>query len=42
MRVNPGNPDLSYLVQKISGTAAVGGRMPRSARRPCSQDRIST
>ncbi len=28
MRVNPGNPDQSYLVQKIEGTAVVGGRMP--------------
>jgi len=28
LRVNPGNPDQSYIVQKISGTAAVGGRMP--------------
>ena len=28
MRVNPGNADASYLVQKIRGTAAVGGRMP--------------
>jgi len=27
-RVNPGNPDQSYIVQKISGNAAVGGRMP--------------
>jgi hypothetical protein len=27
-RVLPGNPDLSYLVQKIEGRAAVGGRMP--------------
>jgi hypothetical protein len=27
-RVEPGNPDMSYLVQKIQGTAAVGGRMP--------------
>jgi hypothetical protein len=27
-RVEPGNPDDSYLVQKIEGTAAVGGRMP--------------
>src|SRR6185503_1545972 len=25
---NPGNADQSYIVQKISGTAAVGGRMP--------------
>jgi hypothetical protein len=28
LRVDPGNPDQSYIVQKISGTAAVGGRMP--------------
>ena len=27
-RVNPGNPDQSYLVQKIQGNASVGGRMP--------------
>lgn len=27
-RVEPGNPDASYLVQKLEGTAAVGGRMP--------------
>jgi hypothetical protein len=27
-RVEPGDPDSSYIVQKISGTAAVGGRMP--------------
>lgn len=27
-RVTPGNAASSYLVQKISGTAAVGGRMP--------------
>src|SRR5262245_10317919 len=27
-RVNPGNPDQSYIVQKIQGNAAVGGRMP--------------
>lgn len=27
-RVRPGDPDLSYLVQKIEGRAAVGGRMP--------------
>ena len=27
-RVNPFNPDISYLVQKIEGTAAVGGQMP--------------
>jgi hypothetical protein len=28
MRINPGNPDASYLVQKIQGNAAVGVRMP--------------
>lgn len=27
-RVNPGNPDTSYIVQKIQGNAAVGVRMP--------------
>jgi hypothetical protein len=27
-RVAPGNPNASYLLQKVSGTAAVGGRMP--------------
>lgn len=28
MRVQPGNPEASYLIQKLEGTAAVGGRMP--------------
>jgi hypothetical protein len=28
LRVNPGNPDASYLIQKLEGTAPVGGRMP--------------
>lgn len=28
LRVQPGNPGNSYLIQKIEGTAAVGGRMP--------------
>lgn len=27
-RVEPGDPDASYLVRKIDGTASVGGRMP--------------
>ena len=27
-RVTPGDPDNSYLVQKLEGTAAVGSRMP--------------
>jgi hypothetical protein len=27
-RILPGNPDMSYLVQKIEGHAAVGGTMP--------------
>ncbi|MGH8175297.1 MAG: hypothetical protein ACREV5_03425 [Steroidobacter sp.] len=28
LRVAPGNPDASYLIQKLEGTAAVGARMP--------------
>jgi hypothetical protein len=28
MRVKPGDPDNSYMVQKIEGHAAVGARMP--------------
>jgi mono/diheme cytochrome c family protein len=28
MRVEPGDPDNSYLVQKVEGTAAEGERMP--------------
>jgi hypothetical protein len=28
LRAAPGDPDASYLVQKIEGAAAVGGRMP--------------
>ena len=28
MRIKPGDPDNSYLVQKIEGHAAVGGQMP--------------
>ncbi len=31
LRVEPGDPDDSYLVQKIEGTAAEGGRMPLGA-----------
>lgn len=27
-RVQPGNPDASYLIQKLEGTATVGSRMP--------------
>src|SRR5689334_13236743 len=27
-RVSPGNPDASYLIQKLEGHAAVGGQMP--------------
>ena len=40
MRVNPGNPDASYLVQKIEGTAAVGVRMPANGPPYLPQDRI--
>ncbi len=28
LRVNPGNPNDSYLIMKLEGTAAVGARMP--------------
>ncbi|HZF16408.1 MAG TPA: hypothetical protein VE046_10735 [Steroidobacteraceae bacterium] len=28
MRVSPGNPDASYIIQKLEGHAAVGGQMP--------------
>jgi hypothetical protein len=28
LRVNPGNPGNSYLIQKLEGTASVGGQMP--------------
>jgi hypothetical protein len=28
LRVNPGSPDASYIVQKLQGTNAVGARMP--------------
>ena len=28
LRVAPGNPGASYLIQKLEGTAATGGRMP--------------
>ncbi len=38
-RVNPGNADQSYLVQKIEGSAAVGSRMPLG-QSPLPQDRI--
>lgn len=40
MRVAPGNPDNSYLVQKIEGHAAVGGRMPLGGA-PLSADQIA-
>ena len=40
MRVNPGNPNASYLVQKIEGTAAVGVRMPANGPPYLPQDRI--
>ena len=40
LRVNPGNPNASYLVQKIEGTAAVGVRMPANGPPYLTQDRI--
>lgn len=39
-RVKPSDPDNSYLVQKIEGTAAVGARMPRGLP-PLSDAKIS-
>lgn len=39
MRVNPGNPDQSYIVQKLEGTNAAGARMPFGGPY-LSQDRI--
>ena len=39
-RVKPSDPDNSYLVHKIEGTAAVGGRMPLN-RAPLSNAQIS-
>ena len=40
LRVSPGNPNASYLVQKIEGTALVGVRMPANGPPYLSQDRI--
>lgn len=40
LRVNPGNPNASYLVQKIEGTAAVGVRMPANGPPFLTQDRV--
>jgi Ca2+-binding RTX toxin-like protein len=39
-RVKPGDPDNSYLVQKVEGTAAVGGRMPLN-REPLTAEQIA-
>ena len=39
-RVKPGDPNNSYLVQKVEGTAAVGGRMPLN-RDPLTADQIA-
>lgn len=39
LRVTPGDPDNSYLIQKLEGTAAVGERMPRG-REPLPQPTI--
>jgi mono/diheme cytochrome c family protein len=39
-RILPGNPDLSYLVQKIEGHAATGGQMPLGGP-PLSADTIA-
>jgi len=39
-RVSPGDPDNSYLIQKLEGTAAVGLQMPRN-QPPLSIDTIN-
>ena len=31
LRVNPGNPDMSYLIQKLEGPGVMGARMPPNA-----------
>jgi len=31
LRVNPGDPDASYLIRKLEGSAATGGQMPLDA-----------
>ena len=31
LRVDPGDPDQSYLIRKLEGTAAIGGQMPLNA-----------
>jgi hypothetical protein len=40
LRVSPGNPDASYIVKKIEGTASVGARMPANGPPYLTQDRI--
>lgn len=39
-RVTPGDPDASYLIQKIEGTASVGARMPLNGP-PLAQETIN-
>lgn len=39
-RVEPGNPDDSYLIHKLEGTQAVGDRMPRG-RPPLAPEEIA-
>lgn len=41
MRVLPGDPDSSYLIQKLEGTAAKGAQMPRGGP-PMSPEFIAT
>jgi hypothetical protein len=41
LRVAPGNPDASYLIQKLEGTAAAGARMPLNGP-PLSPETIAT
>jgi hypothetical protein len=39
--VEPGDPDASYLIRKLEGTATVGGQMPLFGV-PLDQDTIDT
>lgn len=39
-RIDPGNPDDSYLIRKLEGTASVGVQMPRNAA-PLSVEKIN-
>ncbi len=42
LRVDPGNPDQSYLVMKIEGAAGIAGQRMPLGRTPLSSDQIAT